>query len=140
MNELDEKFMMVALKEAIKASEKNEVPVGAVIVKNNVIIARAHNKKEKSKIATAHAEILAINKACKKIGDWRLSDCSIYVTLEPCEMCIGAIKESRINRLIYGTNSKVNKEQINICVVNGVMKRESEKIIKDFFKNKRKLL
>ncbi len=100
----DEQFMQIALKEAKKAAIKGEVPVGAVIVKNGEIIARAHNTKESKKNAIHHAEIIAIDKACKKIGGWRLFDCELYVTLEPCPMCTGAIINSRLKRVIFGTN------------------------------------
>ena len=95
-------FMRLALKEAKKAYEKLEVPIGAVIVKDNKIIARAHNLRETKKQACAHAEILAIEKACKKIGAWRLEDCDLYVTLEPCVMCAGAIINARIKNLYIG--------------------------------------
>ena len=88
---MEEKFMNEALKEARKAYEKLEIPVGAVIVKNGKIISRAHNLKETKQTATAHAEILAIQKANKKLNNWRLIDCDMYVTLEPCSMCMGAI-------------------------------------------------
>ena len=96
-------FMKEALKEAQKAYEKKEIPVGAVIVKDHKIIARAHNMKENKKMATGHAEILAIQKACKKLKAWRLTDCEIYVTLEPCAMCAGAIIQARIQKLYIGT-------------------------------------
>lgn len=96
--------MKEALKQAARAKEKDEVPVGAVIVKDDVIIARAHNLKEHKQKATAHAEVLAIEKATKKLGTWCLQDCDLYVTLEPCMMCTGAIELSRIRRLYYGTS------------------------------------
>lgn len=98
-----EKFMSVALKEAEKAFQKEEIPVGAVIVKNGKIIARAHNSKETSKNACGHAEILAIQKACKKLDSWRLLNCDMYVTLEPCPMCAGALIHSRISKVYIGT-------------------------------------
>lgn len=104
MNE--EKFMKSALKEARKAFEKEEIPVGAVIVKDGKIIARAHNQKETSKKATGHAEILAIEKACKKLDSWRLLGCEMYVTLEPCPMCAGAIINSRISKIYIGTDDE----------------------------------
>ena len=97
-----EKFMKEALKEAKKAYEKLEVPVGAVIVKNGKIIARAHNLKETKKDTTKHAEILAIEKASKKLNAWRLLDCEMYITLEPCSMCAGAIINSRIKKIYIG--------------------------------------
>ena len=97
-----EKFMKEALKEAKKAYEKLEVPVGAVIVKDGKIIARGHNLKETKKDTTRHAEIIAIEKASKKLGAWRLLDCEMYVTLEPCSMCAGAMINSRIKKLYIG--------------------------------------
>ena len=96
--------MREALKEAKKALEIEEVPVGAIIVKDGKIIARAHNTKETKKDATCHAEILAIKKACKKLESWRLLDCDMYVTLEPCSMCAGALINARIKRLYIGTD------------------------------------
>ena len=103
--EMHKKFMKEAYKEAIKAKNKNEVPVGAVIVRNSdkVIIARGYNIKESDKNALLHAEIIAIQKASKFLNEWRLSDCSMYVTLEPCPMCAGAIVQARIKDLYIGT-------------------------------------
>ena len=101
----DKYFMNQAYKEAIKALNIDEVPVGAVIVKDNKIIARAHNLKETLNLSTAHAEILAINKASKKLKTWHLDDCIMYVTLEPCVMCAGAIIQSRIKKVVYGAKS-----------------------------------
>ena len=142
--------MEIALEEAKKAYSKGEVPIGAVIVKDNKIIARAHNLKETLKSAIAHAEILAIEEASKKIGDWRLNGAEMYVTLEPCSMCAGAILQSRIDRIVYGTEdikggalgSSYNLfEQKNINhipkIESGVLKEECSQIIKDFFKKKR---
>ncbi|MFI3284507.1 MAG: tRNA adenosine(34) deaminase TadA [Erysipelotrichaceae bacterium] len=141
--------MKVALKEAQKAYDIGEVPVGCVIVKDNKIIARAHNKRETLQQATAHAEILAINKACKKIGYWRLNDCVMYVTLEPCTMCSGAIIQARIQKLYIGaTDSKsgaagsvLNLFEYNfnhkVIIEKNVMKNECQKILKDFFSNLR---
>ena len=103
MNE-KEKFMLLALNEAQKAFDKEEIPVGVVIVKNGKIIAKAHNLKESKNTATSHAEILAIEKACKKLKAWRLLDCEMYVTLEPCPMCAGALINSRIKKLYIGTD------------------------------------
>ena len=101
-----ERFMKEALKEAKKAYDKLEVPVGCVIVKDGKIVARAHNLKESKKDTTKHAEILAIQKASKKLDAWRLLDCDMYVTLEPCSMCAGAIVNSRIRNLYIGTMDK----------------------------------
>lgn len=100
---MEENFMNEALKEAEKAFQIEEVPVGAVIVHNGKIIAYAHNMRENSNDATCHAEIIAIKEACKKLNSWRLSECSMYVTLEPCPMCAGAIVQSRIGKLYIGT-------------------------------------
>ncbi len=146
---MEEKWMKEALKEAKKAYEKQEIPVGAVIVKENKIIARGHNLKETKKTALAHAEIIAIQKANKKLDNWRLLDCDIYVTLEPCSMCLGAIASSRIKNVYIGTlDPKSNedieqkilkyKEQYGIDAKIGLMQKECEYILKDFFKNLRK--
>ena len=142
-----EKFMKEALKEAKKAYEKEEVPVGAVIVKDGKIIARAHNLKETKNSSICHAEILAIQKACKKLGVWRLTDCDMYVTLEPCTMCTGALINSRIRKLYIGTNdektgacgSKINLiEDVvfnhKVEIEREIMQKECESILKDFFK------
>ena len=99
-----EKFMREALKQAKRAYEKGEIPVGAVIVKDNKIIARAYNEKGKKKDTTRHAEIIAIQKASKKLNAWRLSGCEMYVTLEPCSMCAGALIQARIKETIYWNN------------------------------------
>ena len=103
---MDEYYMHEALKEAKKSYKADDVPVGAIIVMNNKIIAKAHNKKEKHKNAIEHAEILAISKACKKLNTWHLEKCTIYVTLEPCLMCAGALIQSRIGKLVYATNNE----------------------------------
>ena len=100
------KFMAIAFNEAKKAYLKKEVPVGAVIIKDDIVIAKAHNLREYKKTSLAHAEILAISKACKKLNSWRLDGCTMYVTLEPCLMCAGAITQSRINKVVircYGS-------------------------------------
>lgn len=145
-----EKFMKEALKEAKKAYEKDEVPVGAVIVKDGKIIARAHNLKETKTDTTKHAEILAIQKASKKLKNWRLNDCDIYVTLEPCSMCTGAIIGARIRKIYIGTmdlktgacGSVLNlleyKFNTNVEIETGIMQQECEYILKDFFKKIRK--
>ena len=145
------KFMKQALKEAKKAYEKLEVPVGAVIVKDGKIIARAHNLKETKTDTTKHAEILAIQKASKKLESWRLLDCEMYITLEPCSMCAGAIINSRIKKVYIGAldektgaaGSVLNlfedyKFNHTVEVENGVMQEECEIILKDFFKMLRK--
>ena len=142
-----EKFMQEAIKEAKKAKEKLEVPVGCVIVKDGKIIARAHNLKESKADTTKHAEILAIQKASKKLKAWRLLDCEMYITLEPCPMCAGAIIQSRIKKIYIGTMD----EKTGACgsvlnllqdyafnhiveVEKGIEKEKCEKILKDFFK------
>ena len=147
---MEEKFMKEALKEAQKAYEKLEVPVGAVIVKDGKIIARAHNLREKNQCATAHAEILAIEKASKKLNSWRLIDCDMYVTLEPCTMCMGAIISARIKNLYIGAldpktgacGSFVDLSQLKynhtVNIFKGILQDKCEYIIKDFFKNLRR--
>lgn len=145
------KFMEQALKEAKKAYEKLEVPVGAVIVKDGKIIARAHNLKETKTDTTKHAELLAIQKASKKLESWRLLDCEMYITLEPCSMCAGAIINSRIKKIYIGAldektgaaGSVLNlfedyKFNHKVEVEKGVMQKECENILKDFFKMLRK--
>lgn len=152
MENSKEKYMEEALKEAKKAYKKLEVPVGAVIVKNHKIIARAYNQKEKDKMATHHAEILAIKRACKKLKNWRLTDCEMYVTLEPCPMCAGAIINSRIGKVYIGTKdlktgacgSKLNLLQdfnfdTNVDVESGILQEECQNILKQFFKEIRKI-
>lgn len=150
MNE-KEKFMNEALKEAKKAYKKLEVPVGCVIVRDGKIIARGHNLKETKKDTTKHAEIIAIQKASKKLEAWRLLDCDMYVTLEPCSMCAGAIINSRIRNLYVGTMDKktgaagsvLNLFQDftfnhKVYVENGILQERCEKVLKDFFKELRK--
>ena len=147
---MHEKFMKEALIEAEKALAFDEVPVGAVIVRNEKILARAHNLKNKSNSSLAHAEILAINKASKKIQNWRLNDCDIYVTLEPCPMCASAIKQSRIKNIYYGVESTImNNHKIfeMICenkdnnspvkYYSGLKKNECLILLSEFFTRKR---
>ena len=98
----DIRFMRLALEEAQKAAEEGEVPIGAVVVRDGIVIASAHNTRERQKNATHHAELLAIDAACKALGGWRLWECDLYVTLEPCPMCAGAIINSRVRRVVYG--------------------------------------
>ena len=100
--EPDEKFMREAMRQADKARALNEVPIGCVIVRDGKIIARGYNRRNTDKSTLAHAEISALKKACKKTGDWRLEDCTLYVTLEPCPMCAGAIVQSRMKRVVIG--------------------------------------
>ena len=152
MKNINEKFMKEALKEAKKAYDKLEIPVGAVIVKDNKIIARAHNLKELKQDTTKHAEILAIKKASKKLNNWRLTDCEIYVTLEPCSMCAGAIINSRIKKVYIGAKdlktgacgSKLNLLQdydfdTSVESEFGILEEECQSMLKDFFKELRKM-
>jgi tRNA(adenine34) deaminase len=148
-NQKNYKYMSAALKEAKKAELENEVPVGAVIVYQNKIIAKAHNKREQMQSFHAHAEFLAMLKASKKIGSWRLEDCDVYVTMEPCQMCAGAMIQSRIKNLYYGANdpkagavgSVLNLLEIpfnhHINVYSGLMAKESQDLLKSFFKKLR---
>ncbi len=141
-----EKFMKEALKEAKKAYKKEEIPVGAIIVKNGKIIARGHNLKELKNSGISHAEILAIQKANKKLKAWRLEECEMYITLEPCMMCMGAIINSRIKKIYIGTldpktgscKSVINIENYKfnhtVEIETGILKDECEYILKDFFK------
>ena len=142
-----EYFMNEALKEAKKAYDKLEVPVGVVIVKDNKIIARAYNQKEMKNSPIKHAEIIAIEKACKKLNNWRLNDCEMYVTLEPCPMCAGAIVNSRIKKVYVGARqektgacgSKVDlieeyKTESKVEVEFGILKDKCLEILQDFFK------
>ena len=144
-------YMKEALKEAYKAYNKKETPIGAVIVKDGEIIARAHNLTEELKDCTAHAEVLAIREASKKLGGWRLVDCDLYVTMEPCIMCSGAIVNSRIKKLIIGTrhikNSYTEKQHEfkidyykdnNIQIKFGILEEDCSNILQKFFKNLRK--
>ena len=148
---MQKEYMRAALNEAKKAYKKEEVPVGVVIVKEGKIIAKAHNLKESKKDTTCDAEILAIKKASKKLNSWRLENCEMYVTLEPCPMCAGALIQARIKKVYIGTmdyktgacgsvfnlledytfNHKVECES-------GILKEECEKILQDFFKELRK--
>lgn len=146
----DEKWMRMALSEAAMAAEKGEIPVGAVIVCNGEPIARAHNLCEAETRATAHAEILAIEEACRRLGRWRLSDCTLYVTLEPCPMCAGAAINARIGRIVFAAKdaragacgSLVNLpsyplETRPVCEC-GLMQEESLALLRAFFADLRK--
>ena len=142
-----EKYMKEALKQAKKAYEKGEIPVGAIIVKEHKIIARAYNEKEYKLDTTKHAEILAIQKASKKLKAWRLQDCDMYVTLEPCSMCAGALIQARIRKLYIGTMDKKTGacgSVLNLLedytfnhkveVERGILQKDCESILKNFFK------
>lgn len=118
---MNEKYMNIAIKEAENALKNNEVPVGCVIVKDDQIIAKAYNKKEKYNLVTKHAELIAIEKASKKLNNWRLNDCDIYITLEPCPMCASAIKQSRINNIYCGLS---NLDPENIKIVNKILEKD----------------
>ena len=147
---MENKFMNLALNEAKKAYNENEVPVGAIIVKDNVVIAKAHNLREKENSSLSHAEILCIKKACKKLQSWRLDGCDMYVTLEPCAMCAGALTQSRINKVYIGAKDTKNGcvgSIANILDINTTHKvkyeyldnvDECSSIISDFFKELRK--
>jgi tRNA(adenine34) deaminase len=145
------KYMLEALKEAELAKLEDEVPIGCVIVKDDQIIARAHNQREVTNNPLGHAETIAIKKASEVLNDWQLVDCDLYVTIEPCIMCGGAIIQSRIRKVIYGApdlkggafGSSINildAQNINHRpeIVKGILEEECTKIIKDYFKSKRK--
>ena len=147
---MEEKFMREALRQAKRAALLGEMPVGAVIVRDGEIISRAYNRRETKKNALYHAEITAIDRACKKLGGWRLPRCEMYVTLEPCPMCAGAILNSRIEHVYYGASdeksgccgSKINLLDMNLCnytvtVTGGILENECRDIIKKFFRNLR---
>jgi len=144
-------WMQMALKQAQMAFEQGEVPIGAVVVHNGQVIAEAHNEKEQRKDPTAHAEVLVIQKAAKVLGSWRLTDATLYVTLEPCPMCAGAIVQSRLKQLVYGaadlkggaTGSVMNVLDYTLWnhrvdIVAGVLEEECSNILKTFFKRLRR--
>ncbi len=144
------RFMALALKEAETAFEQKEIPVGAIIVKDGVVIARAHNQVEMLADPTAHAEIIAIGAASNHVGSWRLKGCTLYVTLEPCPMCAGAIVLSRMDRVVFGSYDPkmgacstlyniVQDDRLNhrVEVIAGVMEDESRFLLKEFFAGKR---
>ncbi len=139
-------YMNEAIKEAIKSYKKGDVPVGAVIVRNNKIIARAHNLKENKNNPLLHAEIIAINKAAKKLKRWRLEDCELYVTMEPCLMCTGAIIQSRIKKIYFsienndfGALKNISQEKKYGLMINeGIESSKSIELIRNFFEERRK--
>ena len=150
MARTDEKYMLEAITEAKKAKQMNEVPIGAVIVLNGEIIASAYNLRESKQNAIAHAELLAIDQACQRMGTWRLEDAELYVTLEPCPMCSGAIILSRIKRVVYGAvdpkggcagtlMNLLQDQRFNHTseVVAGVLEKECGELLTDFFKELR---
>ena len=146
----DERFMKEALVEAEQAFALGEVPVGAVVVKDGKIIARGHNRRETDRVATAHAELLAMEEACRVLGSWRLSDCTLYVTLEPCPMCAGTAVNARVGRVVYGAKDakagamgsvfSVNAYPLNhkVDLTVGVLEAECREILQRFFEGKRK--
>ena len=148
---MDEKYMKEALKQAKKAYAIEEVPIGCVIVHEDKIIARAYNKRNTKKSTLSHAELLAIQKACKKLGDWRLEECTMYITLEPCQMCAGAIVQARIPRVVIGTHNKkagcagsilnlLQMKEFNhqVELASGVLEEECSEMMKQFFREMRK--
>lgn len=153
MQDHDEKYMRAAIAQAKKAADIGEVPIGCVIVMDDSIIARAYNKRKKEKSTLAHAEIAAIKKACKKLGDWRLEGCTMYVTLEPCPMCAGAIVQARMDRVVMGTENEkagcagsvlniLQEEGFNhqVELEKGVLREECSLLLKNFFKDLRVIL
>ena len=145
----DEKFMREALKEAGKAADRGEVPIGAVIVSQGKILARGHNQPIGKNDPTAHAEIIAIRKACSKRGNYRLSDSILYVTLEPCAMCLGAVVQARLGRLVFGAldpksgavlsimTFPMDKTNHRMEILGGVLAGECGRVLKDFFQERR---
>lgn len=141
--------MKLALEQAKLSQKADEVPIGAVVVKNGQVIARAHNTRNKSRNAVCHAETLAISRACKKLGDWRLSGCDLYVTLEPCVMCLGACFNARIANVYFGAydlsgngcvhlaESIGNTLNHELFVQGGILERPCSQILSDYFKSKR---
>lgn len=145
-----EDYMKIALKEAHKAFIENEVPIGAIVVKDNEIIAKAHNKREEDNNPAGHAEFLALQAAAKKLNTWRLTGCTVYVTLEPCIMCAGLMHQARIDKCIYGAfDSKagalgslyqINEDKRlnhNFEVTPGILEEQCKTILKEFFKARR---
>lgn len=143
VSNMDKERLMMALEEAKKAYELDETPVGCVIFRENEMVGCGYNKKESESNAILHAEMIAIDEACRKLGTWRLDDCCLYVTLKPCMMCMGAIIESRIKKVYYGTEN--NNEQMydfgkisRLVSLYNLKNRECSEILSDFFKKKRK--
>lgn len=148
----DEKYMREAIKQAKKAAAIGDVPIGCVIVYDDKIIARAYNKRNKNKTTLAHAELLAIAKASKKLGDWRLEECTMYITLEPCQMCAGAIVQARIPRVVIGSRnpkagcagSVLNLLQVKefnhqVELTEGILQEECSAMLSEFFRELRKI-
>lgn len=148
----DEKYMREAIKQAKKAAAIGDVPIGCVIVYDGKIIARAYNKRNKNKTTLAHAELLAIAKASKKLGDWRLEDCTMYITLEPCQMCAGAIVQARIPKVVIGSRNpkagcagsilnllQVKEFNHQVELTEGVLQEECSEMLSEFFRELRKI-
>lgn len=131
--------MNLALVEAKKALKYNEVPIGCVIVYKDKVIASSYNHKTIDNIATYHAEVLAINEACKKLGSWYLDECILYTTIEPCMMCTGAIIQSRIKKVVYGSGNDsfgyLSKTKLKIEIVSGILEDECKNLLSNFFKS-----
>ena len=151
-NQIDEHFMREAIQEARWAEREDEVPIGAVIVYRGEIIARAHNQREQLKDPTAHAEMIAITQAAASMKSWRLEECTLYVTLEPCPMCAGAIVQARVPRVVYGASDSkagavdtlfnlLNDSRLNhVCETkSGVLAKECAALLSEFFQQKRKM-
>ena len=134
---MNEKYMKIAIDEAHKAYKEGEVPVGAIIIKNDKIISKAHNLVEKKHCSIMHAEILAIKKATKKIRNWRLNGCEMYVTLEPCTMCAAAIANSRIDKVYFSSKRDISEMEHLNCIHLNTFSSETTKLLKDFFKSRR---
>ena len=146
-----EKWMRAALREARKAASRDEVPVGCVIVREGKILARAHNRREETQMATAHAELLAIQKACKKLGSWRLEGCDLYVTLEPCPMCAGAIVNARVGSVFFGAFDPKGGYTVTLhrtfedpalnhrpAFEGGILEEECGELLRAYFREKRR--
>ena len=150
MQQTREAYMRLALREAAKAAAIDEVPVGAVVIREGKVVARAHNKRETGKNPCAHAELLAIQKAAKKLGGWRLPGCQLYVTLEPCPMCAGAILNARLEEVYFGAYDPKAGCFGSLCYLNalpfnhhpqitgGILQEECARILKEYFRQKRK--
>jgi len=148
MNDVHNKWMKIAINQALIALKNNEIPVGAIVVKNNKVIGKGYNSIESYKKVTAHAEILAIESASKFINSWRLIDCDLYTTLEPCAMCSGAIIKSRINNIFFGAYSNdgcvsslynlCNDKRFNhVCgIKGGLLEKDCNRLLSNFFRNK----
>ena len=147
---IDQRFMKLAIDQAFIAADNGDVPVGAVIVFENIVIAKAHNQRQLLNDPTAHAEIIALTQAAEAVGNWRLNGCTIYVTLEPCPMCAGALVMARIDRLVFGCEDPkagacgslyniVQDQRLNhnVDITSGVLETECGQVLSDFFKVRR---